>query len=459
MNTTSILSSLSPEPQPVVSATFTADLLNLLPGQPVGLLNLQGASRYVFDIGQGGTEWGDSAIPSAPYLAGPGQLVLMDALDYSRLTVYPFRVVSSPAAVQFSVSPLRAMAGEARFGALGAVVTDQSLGVIDVPDGSGDLYLFTAAWPGVPSPHEGRPWGISRLRGRRDDLLASGEHVRADIEGLPPVFGTEFLIYPGTVTLIRRHGKPDRLLMLGFVDEYDGSRPVRGSGHWYVSDDYGLRWRYAGVAWEHSVSRAEWLSNNWKPYVDPQNPSPSGPWYQYLNGSGTLLLDGSDDLWMCISRVDGPIYGPGGDPRNWHPVTYSMVKARELCDAIDRDEDIRLHTRTFCQGGWNSPHNGPSDSFGRGNGQTIVRWNDHLQKYVFVMQDGNALYLSVGDVFNPSPPQLLLDYTVPGRLLTMFDWLTAGYLGKADNVFAVQTCLARNADIEARLETITVDFA
>ena len=454
---------------PVVASDFTLDLTATRPGDVIGLYP-SGAERYWYDLGDGAgaREWGDGPLPVMPTVPGSYTLTVMDALDNSRQASYPYRVVvpvTPPLGV--TVSPLRLIGDTARFAAMGMVPTDQALGVADVPDGSGDIYTFHAAWPVDGS----EPWGIFRVRGTAADPLAGGTRIvviRADITGHPPAYRLPNLLYLGSVTVVRRDGKPDRLLMLGLATEY---RPndwwnVYSLGCWFFSDDYGLSWRWAGRAWKHAVMREAWWNNRWLPYIDLVNPSTSGPYSVYLNGTGTLLEAG-EELWINRCAVNGPIYGPGGDPRNWCPVAWSMVRQVELCDGIDRGEDTRPYTRTWFNDGWNSPHDGPAQSMGRMDTNLMVftSWSDWLNRYVTITQRGNTIYISLGEgngPFNPSPPQVLFAYQVPGRLISSLGWLTAGSLKRTGNVFAVQTWrqpTEGDPDSDARLEAVTVDFA
>lgn len=408
---------MPPEPDPTpLTVTFSADLARLRAGQPFGVASAAGAERIALDLGNGqGYDWGDSPLPA---YAQPGDYTLsvLDATDYRRAVTYPVRV-DGPLAV--TVSPPRTVATPEQFTAAGLPHgADNTLGMCrppDDPDGlTRDLLFFHA----VLGPED--VWGIARTRGTWDDPLAYPGSSFARVAGDPYAPYPRGGLWAGPVHVHKRPGRPDRLIMMTQSGEYDARVPVLvyGGGRWVYSDDDGDTWTYGGTAWEHVVPFSEWASNPWR--------SVSGA-TAYANlanaGAGMVFVenadgDGIDYLYVTLAQLNGPVYGPGGDPSNWCPFGWARVPVDALVTALDAGGDTSLLTRKWFSGAWAEPYNGRASAVSSLGGlwTNQVSWNYDLGLYLAIGQpasviDGNTIWIAYSrDLLTWSDPQLLFRY-------------------------------------------------
>lgn len=399
-----------PTPDPVeLDVAFTADLAALRAGQPFGLSRINGAATVVIDQGNGATlTWGDSNLPAytQPSPVGGYELAVIDADDPSR-EVRTRVHVDGP--LQFEVSDRREIASPDALRALGLWGSDNTLGICrpewDQEGTTNDLYFFHLSEIGC----------VTRTLGTWDDPLYYGQAVRVEVAGNPfqpwPTAG----LWSGPVHVVHRPSKPPKLVMAALAAN-TGQDRCWGSVHWLHSDDWGLSWKYGGVAWQHAVSFAEWLCNPWR--------SASGyPAYaNFANaGSGLLLVEndgGVDHLYLPLAQLNGPVYGPGGSPGNWCPFGWAKVPIAELCERLDAGAETASLTRKWHNGSWSEPFNGKATAVSTLGGlwTNQVSWNYDLGLYLAIGQpastvDGNTIQLAYSrDLLTWSDPQTVLRY-------------------------------------------------
>lgn len=391
-----------PEPQPL-SVVFSADLAALPAGRAFTLQAFTGARQVYVDLGTG-----DGPQETAGQLweyTRPGnyRLTMIDADDLDRRVEIPVTVTGGEPKLRLTTA--RTVNTAQQFIDLGAY-PDNHLGICSAP--TGGTYFYFSGYNSETGHLD-----IVRTLGNAGDMLAGGEVVRTAILNNPfPPFPQAFF-NAGPVHVVKRHGRPDLVLMASLLAESatGDANNVCGSVHLFVSGDY-ASFAHVGEIWRHGVDKMAFLSGA----LDPAN-------YAGMNGGSSLLwvadgtgVENQGWLYFPLSQCNGPTHGPGGTADNFVPMSLARIWLPDLLQLLDAGQSF-THLVEKWHNGWNSRFDGPasplpgaSSLLGRFAPQIV--WCRDLGLYLAAGQsagtsDGNAVWMqSAPDPEGPwSPPQ------------------------------------------------------